>query len=308
MMEAALPVTVCIVALLSDRIFGEPKWHPLVLFGRFAKRTERSLNNSTKSAGILGVLLVTVPPSLIIYLIQINIEIFWLRALFDLLVMYIVIGWQSMKEHALAVMKPLVENKIETAREKLGVIVSRETKNMDEELIVGSTIESVLENGHDCVFASLFWYALLGPAGAVCHRLVNTLDAMWGYKNDRFLHFGWFAARLDDVMGWAPARLTAICYGLAGSLVGALSAWRDQSAKHKSPNAGLVIASGAGSLGILIGGPVTYDGMLQDKPWLGSGSRAVPRDISRTLTLVDRSLAIWMGIYALIILAIASQF
>ena len=308
MMEAAVPVTVCIVALLSDRIFGEPKWHPLVLFGHFAKRTEWSLNNNTKSAGILGVLLVTVPPSLIIYLIQINIEIFWLRALFDLLVMYIVIGWQSMKEHALAVVKPLVENKIETAREKLGVIVSRETKTMDEELIVGSTIESVLENGHDCVFASLFWYALLGPAGAVCHRLVNTLDAMWGYKDDRFLNFGWFAARLDDVMGWAPARLTAICYGLAGSLVGALSAWRDQSAKHKSPNAGLVMASGAGSLGILIGGPVTYDGMLQDKPWLGSGSRAVPRDISRSLTLVDRSLAIWMGIYALIILAIASQF
>ncbi len=306
-MEALIPGLVCLFALLLDRVFGEPKWHPLVVFGNAAIAVERWLNNKLKINGINALLLVCVPPCLIVLLIQLLLESIWLEMAFDITILYLVIGWQSMKQHAMRVFHKLELNDIDGARYDLSMIVSRDTQKMDEKLIVGSTIESVLENGNDCVIASLFWFAVFGPAGAVAHRLVNTLDAMWGYKNSRFLEFGWCAARMDDLMGWVPARLTAIGYGLSGSLASALTGWKAQVGQHKSPNAGLVMASGAGALKIMIGGPVEYDGEIQNKPWLGSGPRAEPQDINRTIGLINRSLLIWMIGYLIILSAILAQ-
>ncbi len=296
-----LPVLVCVVGLLGDRVFGEPRWHPLELFGRFAVSVEKRLNNRTSRArGGIALVLVTVVPVSGIFVLQQHLSNPWIRGIFDAGILVLVIGWQSMKEHAIRVVEPLIRGDLDEARRSLSWIVSRDTENMDPQQVVGSTMESVLENGHDCVLASLFWYALLGPAGAVMHRLVNTLDAMWGYRNARFESFGWAAARLDDVLGWAPARLTAICYGLAGSFPNAIRSWKHQLGKHKSPNAGLVMASGAGALGCTIGGPFVYEGKSQDKPWLGQGDPAQVGDIGRAIQLIDRTLCIWMVSYALV--------
>ena len=296
-----LPVLVCVAGLLGDRVFGEPRWHPLELFGRFAVSVEKRLNNRTSRVrGGIALVLVTVVPVVGIFVLQQNLSNPWIRGIFDAGVLALVIGWQSMKEHATRVVEPLIRGDLDEARQSLSWIVSRDTENMNPQQVVGSTMESVLENGHDCVLASLFWYALLGPAGAVMHRLVNTLDAMWGYRNPRFESFGWAAARLDDVLGWVPARLTAICYGLAGSFPSAIRSWKRQVGKHKSPNAGLVMASGAGALGCTIGGPVVYEGKSQDKPWLGQGDPAQVGDIGRAIQLIDRSVSIWMVSYALV--------
>lgn len=108
----------------------------------------------------------------------------------------------------------------------MALVVSRDTEGMDTSDVSRAAVESVLKNGSDAVFATLFWFALAGGAGALAHRLVNTLDAMWGYRTPRFLLFGWAAARLDDVLNWVPARLTAATYALLGCTRTALVCWR----------------------------------------------------------------------------------
>jgi adenosylcobinamide-phosphate synthase len=306
MLGIFLPVLVCAMALLLDRLFGEPRLHPLILFGNVANWLEKKLNNrQSRFNGAIAALWLISFPVTIVYIAQTSIESEYFQGALDLLILTFVIGWQSMKEHAEAVAKPLLAGDLSEARRQLAMIVSRNTEDMDEELIVGSTIESVLENGHDCVFASIFWFALLGPAGALMHRLANTLDAMWGYKNERYLQFGFFAARFDDVLGYLPARLTAISYAFSGSLVKAFTAWKNQIGQHKSPNAGLVMASGAGALEIVIGGPVKYDGVPMDKPYLGVGERAVAADIGRSIKLIEKSLMIWLLMYAAINYAVS---
>ena len=302
MSAAILPVLVCVTALLLDRLIGEPRLHPLVLFGNTAAWFEKRLNTrkSRINGGIATLILVGIPVAAL-WMLQLTLMATVFRPLLDIVVLTFVIGWQSMKQHAAAVSGPLLGGYPNISREKLALIVSRDTHNLNEEQVVGSTIESVLENGHDCLFASLFWYAILGPAGALLHRLVNTLDAMWGYKNERYLDFGFFAARLDDVLGYPSARLTATCYMLCGSSMLALKSWRDQIGNHKSPNAGLVMATGAGALGIVIGGPVRYGGKLQEKPYLGLGRPAQASDISRSIRLIEKALLVWLIVYALTI-------
>jgi adenosylcobinamide-phosphate synthase len=300
MSGAILPVLVCVTALLLDRLFGEPRLHPLVLFGNTAAWFENRLNTrkSRLSGGIAMVIVVGIPV-VALGMLQLALAATIFRPLFDIVILTFVIGWQSMKQHAMAVSGSLLGGYLSASRTKLAMIVSRDTHDLNEQQVVGSTIESVLENGHDCLFASLFWYALLGPAGALLHRLVNTLDAMWGYKNERYVEFGFFAARFDDVLGYLSARLTAISYMLCGSSMLALQSWRNQIGNHKSPNAGLVMATGAGALGIVIGGPVYYGGKLQEKPYLGLGRSAQAGDISRSIRLIEKALLVWLIVYAI---------
>ena len=295
-------------ALLLDRLFGEPKYHPLVLFGHAAQLIEGKLNRgNSRLNGLIALLAVTLIPVVIIYFISYWLEPYWFSWVFDIAVLALVIGWQSMKEHAMAVFIPLKNDNLEVARKKLSLIVSRDTEDMQTQTMTSSVIESLLENANDCLFSSLFWYAVLGPAGAVLHRLVNTLDAMWGYKNERYLQFGYAAAKLDDVLGWAPARLTGLCFTLSGSMANALKAWSRQRGKHKSPNGGLVMASGAGALGVTIAGPVSYNGILEDKIYLGVGEKATIKDIPRAITLVHKSIVIWLVGYTLLILLVINS-
>lgn len=295
MLTALLPVLCCVIALILDRLFGEPKYHPLVLFGLIASSLERRLNNrQSRINGFFAAFIVMALPVSGVFYLQLSLSNTWLQSGLNIALLYFVIGWQSMKQHAVAISNPLLNNDIDNARFHLSMIVSRDTSQMNEAQIVGSTIESILENGHDCVFASLFWFLVLGPAGALLHRLTNTLDAMWGYKNERYHQFGWFAARLDDLLGYLPARLTGLSYALCGSCKNALIAWRNQMGSHKSPNAGLVMASGAGALDIVIGGPTSYEGVMVDKVYLGIGKPALSIDIQRSMLLVEKSLLAWL--------------
>ena len=302
-LNALAPVIVCIVALLCDRVLGEPRHHPLVAFGHIANWLECKLNHGSRKIpriclGGFAVVLLVVVPGFCVYVAQGLVSGAIAGALFDILVLTIALGWRSMKEHSDDVCDALADGNLSQAREKLSRIVSRETGHMEAGKIPGPVIESLLENGNDCLFASLFWYAVLGPAGVVAHRLANTLDAMWGYKTPRFVDFGYVAARLDDGLGWIPARLTALCYALSGSFRRAMQAARAQAGKHKSPNGGLVMAAGAGALGITIGGPAVYHGALEDKIVLGAGETATPADIPRTVRLIERSVALWLAGYA----------
>ena len=137
---------------------------------------------------------------------------------------------------------------------------------------------------------------LLGGTGAVLFRLANTLDAMWGYKNPRFLHFGWAAARIDDALNYIPARLTALSYALFGETKRALACWRRQAPVWESPNAGPVMSAGAGSLGLALGGAAIYHGQIEERPVLGEGRPARGTDVPRALSLVRRSILLWLAV------------
>jgi adenosylcobinamide-phosphate synthase len=172
--------------------------------------------------------------------------------------------------------------------------------------VAKACVESTLENGNDAVFGVLFWFALFGGAGAVLFRLSNTLDAMWGYKTGRFLRFGWAAARIDDLLNYVPARLTAISYALLGQTRVALACWRRQAPTWESPNAGPVMSAGAGSLGLALGGPAIYHGQIEERPSLGEGLPARREDIPRALSLVRRGIALWLAAFLVVFMTIGT--
>jgi adenosylcobinamide-phosphate synthase len=154
----------------------------------------------------------------------------------------------------------------------------------------------LLENGNDAVFGTLFWFIVAGAPGAVLFRLANTLDAMWGYRTPRFLAFGCVAARIDDGLNWIPARLTASSYALLGNTRLAWCCWRSQAPAWSSPNAGPVMSAGAGALGLALGGAACYDGVMEDRPPLGTGRVASAADIGRAWRLVAGTTALWVGV------------
>jgi adenosylcobinamide-phosphate synthase len=189
------------------------------------------------------------------------------------------------------------------ARKRVGYLVSRQTDELDAPAVARAATESVLENGSDAVFAALFWFVVAGAPGVVLYRLSNTLDAMWGYRNERFERFGWAAARIDDVLNYIPARLVALTYAALGKTRLALECWYRQAPQWDSPNAGPVMAAGAGALGVELGGPAVYHGELHQRAILGEGPAADARAIDRGWALVQRGVWLW-----LLIICVGAEF
>jgi adenosylcobinamide-phosphate synthase len=292
-------LSICIlIALLLDYTLGEPRrGHPLILFGQLATYLENRLSAPTNNtllkqrlAGGLAVTIAVIPILLVVLLIN---EIEYLVTLLASVILYFCIAANSLEQHTLAVYSKLQENNPEQAKANLALIVSRETDNMDELAIRKATIESALENGADAIFAPLFWFIIAGPLGAIGYRMINTLDAMWGYKTPRHRHFGWFAARLDDCVNWIPARLTALSYALLGNTRHALLCWQQQAHKCDSPNAGPVMTAGAGALNLQLGGVAVYHGQRKQKPELGCGRLPTNYDIKRANLLIKMTLLTW---------------
>ncbi|WP_028534068.1 adenosylcobinamide-phosphate synthase CbiB [Paludibacterium yongneupense] len=286
-------------AVLLDRVCGEPRrWHPLVGFGRLATRVEARLRRrprsprSTRAAGLLGWLVLLLPPTVLAGVLARQPLI---APVVNVLLLYLCIAPRSLNQHALAVGDALVGKDLLRARDRVAMIVSRDTRRMHHSDVARATIESVLENGSDAVFAALFWYIVAGAPGVVLYRLANTLDAMWGYRNERFLHFGWAAARLDDVLNYVPARLTAISYCLLGDFRRGWRCWRTQAPTWYSPNAGPVMAAGAGALALELGGPAYYHGKWKARPLLGQGRAPDGHDIRRALGLVNGTIVLWLA-------------
>jgi adenosylcobinamide-phosphate synthase len=296
-------LAISVLALLLDRCLGEPRrWHPLVGFGALADQLEHRLNRggARRWRGVLAWLLLLLPAVGVAALLQILLRgysLLWfgVAAVF---IVYLAIGRQSLAEHARAVALALRAADMPAARRAVGRIVSRDTQRLDATEISRATVESVLENGSDAVIASLFWFAVAGLPGVVLHRLANTLDAMWGYRNERFEQFGWAAARLDDLLNWIPARLTALAYALCGSAAAALRCWYRQARHWSSPNAGPVMAAGAGALQVLLGGAASYAGALEQRPLLGCARAPRAADIGRALRLLDRAVLLWLVLLA----------
>ncbi len=298
---------VILLALLLDLWLGEPRqYHPLVGFGRLASYLEGKLNREESPArrwlGAAALGLALLPLTLLAALLA---ALPGWGMVVEVLLLYLAIGGSSLAQHGRAVMAALLAGDLVLARERVAWIVSRDTEALDETGVASATVESVLENGNDALFGAIFWFVIFGAAGVVLYRLANTLDAMWGYRSERYRQFGWAAARFDDLLNWVPARLTAGAYLLAGDAQRGWRCWREQGARSDSPNAGVVMAAGAGALGLQLGGPAHYHGRAVDKPWLGEGLSPGAWDIERAIALVRRALLYWLGV--ILVLAMLSH-
>jgi len=296
-MSLLIATGICLAALLLDTLLGEPRrMHPLVMLGALANRVERRLNpvtGGTQAAGVLALILVAAVPLLVVLGVAVLLPP-QLTPVFEILVLWLAIGLRSLAEHGQAVAVPLEAGQLEAGRTAVGQIVSRDTAALDETGVATAATESMLENGADAVFASLFWFLVAGLPGVVLHRTVNTLDAMWGYRNTRFNHFGRATARLDDLLNYLPARLTALTYALLGRTWQALRCWREQAPGWDSPNAGPVMAAGAGTLNVQLGGSAPYHGQWRERPVLGSGTKATAATVSAAIHLVRRGVLLWL--------------
>ncbi|MBU3059284.1 adenosylcobinamide-phosphate synthase CbiB [Pseudomonas indica] len=319
-----------------DAWLGEPqRRHPLVAFGRLANRIEARFNGPASAAeaaghphdraaalwerarvsllppvqaqegeagrgwrshGVTAWCLAVLPPTLLVWLLSLSPHFGWFV---EVLALYFALGLRSLYDHAMPVAQALRLGDLAEARRRVGFMVSRDTSQLDETGVARAATESVLENGSDAVFAALFWFVLLGAPGVVLYRLSNTLDAMWGYRNARFERFGWAAARIDDLLNYLPARLVALTYALQGRTRRALACWWRQAPAWDSPNAGPVMAAGAGALGVLLGGPAIYHGERHERPPLGEGRAPLARDIERALNRVWGGVALWLVLLVL---------
>jgi adenosylcobinamide-phosphate synthase len=282
--------------VVLDLLLGEARrFHPLVGFGRLASALERSLNRARlrHGRGLVAWALAVAPP------VAISVWICSVAGpLAHALLLYFCIGLRSLRDHNLPIAHALRQGRLPQARALTARIVSRDTQHASEAELAKASAESLLENGNDAVFGTLFWFALAGGPGAVLFRLANTLDAMWGYRSPRFKAFGWAAARIDDALNLVPARLTALSYVLLAPTLAdkrrAWQCWREQAPAWSSPNAGPVMSSGAGALGLALGGPAVYDGQIEQRPPLGRGRPAGAADIVRAWRLVAATTALWL--------------
>lgn len=300
MLMLSLPAVAClaVAGCVVDKLVGEPRAaHPLVAFGRLAARLERALNTGRRGrlAGLAAWLAAVAPPVALAAWLAAALP--WpLAAALHVALLWFALGARSLAEHVAPIAAALLRRDLAAARALTARIVSRDTSAADEAALSRAAVESALENGNDAISGALFWFAIAGGPGALLFRLANTLDAMWGYRTPRFARFGWAAARIDDALNWAPARLTAASYALLGDTASAWRCWRAQARHWDSPNAGPVMAAGAGSLNVVIGGPAVYHGAIEDRPVLGAGEPAAPVHVAAALSLVARTMILWLAL------------
>ncbi|MDP2560435.1 CobD/CbiB family cobalamin biosynthesis protein [Psychrobium sp. 1_MG-2023] len=304
LLDTLAAFSLCLTVLLAlglDHWLGEARrFHYLVGFGNLANQLEKKLNinsqhlkddqRSIKAVFIGGLswcLLVLPLPA--VYLLWLNELPWYLQILLDGFILYLAIGLNSLAQHAQQVYVPLQQDDLATARHYTSYLVSRDTSQLTPEQMSRATVESMLENGHDAVIASLVYYLVGGIPLVITHRLANTLDAMWGYKTTRFLSFGYAAARLDDVLGFISGKCTTLLYALQRPFGLSLKNAYQQGNQYKSHNGGWVMAAGATVISRTLGGSAQYHGATITSPTLGQGQAVTVQDIPRSVNVVRRA-------------------
>lgn len=282
-----------ISSYILDLVFGDPEWriHPVRCVGKIVSNLEKVLIGRRNifveriKGGILVILIIAISSLAAYFLLKISRELNpILGNLVWIYIGYTTIAVKDLQVKARTVFKALKDNYIEEARHKLSKIVGRDTDDLGQSEIIKATVESVAENTNDGIVAPLFYLILGGPVLAVAYKAVNTIDSMIGYKNEKYIHFGWFPARLDDVVNFIPARLTGLLIPISSFIL--RKYFRDSfktmlrdGHNHPSPNSGVSEAAMAGALGIRLGGGSFYQGIYVPKPYIGTGKREVSRDL-----------------------------
>ena len=272
---------IIIAAFCLDALAGDPRWlyHPVRMIGSLAMRMETPVRKIFRFDFAAGVFVVLVIVSLtggavwglLAIANQIHLLAYYSLSAF---LIYTTIASHDLASHSNDVYKQLIKNDMAGARNKVAMVVGRDTENLDEAEITRAAVESVAENTVDGVTAPLFYALIAGPIGAMIYKAINTLDSTFGYKNDRYIKFGWASARLDDVANFLPARLTSPVMCLAAGLlrlkpINAFKVMLSDRQNHSSPNSGFTEATMAGALGVQLGGLNYYFGAESQKPLIG---------------------------------------
>jgi adenosylcobinamide-phosphate synthase len=285
-----------------DQLLGDPRRrHPVAGFGVLAGWLERRTYADSRAAGAAHVTLLVGGAIGLGVLLQRPAWRPTTRFLITTAATWTVLGGRSLLREAELVAAQLGADDLPAARLQVRNLVGRETAELDGPEVARACLESVAENTSDAVVAPLLWGAVAGVPGLLAYRAVNTLDAMIGHRSPRYRHFGWAAARLDDVANWVPVRVAGWAAGLAAPLVGgsadaAAEAVRRDAGRHPSPNAGVVEAAFAGALGVRLGGRNIYHGQAEDRGVLGSGRPVEITDIARANRLAAAVSLLALGV------------
>ncbi|MFP5489808.1 MAG: adenosylcobinamide-phosphate synthase CbiB [Acidimicrobiia bacterium] len=260
-----------VVGTAIDQLAGEPPvaWHPVARYGTAMRTVEERLYRDRRATGVAHVAVGVGIAATAGYVTRRALG----RHVSTALAVAICAAGAMLDDEAHAMAALLRDEDLAAARERVRSLVGRDAVELDAGELSRAVIESVAENLVDAVTATLWWGAVLGPVGALGHRAVNTLDAMVGHHDDRYEHFGWASARLDDVVNYVPARLTAVAVAVARPHR-ACDVWRivrRDARRHPSPNGGVVEAAFAAALGVTLGGVNRYDGTVEDRGALGDG-------------------------------------
>ncbi len=307
-----------LAGFLIDCVVGDPPSlpHPVVLIGKaisiFEKRYREELPKTEEGERKAG--------------IYMNLTVLFLTALCSSILVYVskaispwlcfavctIMSWQifaakCLSDEAKKVLRALKEDGLVAARKQVGMLVGRDTENLTEEQVIKAAVETVAENTSDGVIAPMFWMMIGGPIAGFVYKAINTMDSMVGYKNEKYINFGRFSAKLDDVANYIPSRLSALGM-IAAAYLGigfdgpeAVRIWRRDRRNHSSPNSAQTESACAGALGVQLGGNAYYFGKLYEKPTMGDPKRAIEgEDINKACRLMYMTSIICLIVFELI--------
>ena len=291
---------------LLDKLLGDPQYlpHPVVGFGKMISFAEHRLNRGThrKAKGAVVALTLIIFVFVAIWLLRTlltsHLPVIVTLLLDTIIIFYCLAGTTLIRE-VRAVFLAL-DRSLDKGRRQVARIVGRDTSELSAQEVRTAALETLAENLSDGVIAPLFWLALLGTPGMLAYKMVNTLDSMIGYRTERYKDFGCWAARIDDVANYIPARLTALLMVVASGRISLLRFVHHYGRNHASPNSGYPEAALAGILDCRFGGPHRYFGQLFDKPYIG--------DNDRPLTTADMKIAIRINLFAETIMVLSELF
>ncbi len=317
---------VLMLGLALDAAIGDPDWlwrrfpHPVVLIGRLISWVEARANRSAwpdTVRRINGCGLVIVLTGLAA---AVGLSVHWLAAqsiaggVIEVVLVAILLAQRSLYEHVARVRDAFIvgpDAGLIGARKAVAMIVGRDPDTLDEAGVCRAAIETTAENFSDGIAAPAFWFAVLGLPGLLIYKAVNTADSMIGHRSQRYRAFGWAAARFDDGLNLAPARLSAVLVACVApvfgrSMIDVLRTVCRDAGKHRSPNAGWPETAFAATLGLALAGPRVYAGTTVADPWLNAGGRqaATPRDIERALALL---VAVCVALCGSVVLAVLAS-
>lgn len=298
------PVAILLLALAIDLAFGDMAVvfrflpHPVVLVRQATRFFDRRLNRDSRSdatrqfRGVLTVIVLVGGAAAIGAAISAYLRVVYYSWVIEALLVGVLLMQRGLFERVAELGKALQVLGPIGARGAVVKLVGHDPESLDEAGVARTAIEALFAKFSTAVIAPAFWYLLLGLPGLFAYKTASTLDNVIGHRSPRYLAFGWAAARFDDVLNWIPARLTAALISLAALMLpgaqagAAIRTTLADAKKHRSPNAGWPEAAAAGALGLALGGPRRYLGMVTDEPWLGSGrARATIVDIGNALRL-----------------------
>ena len=301
-MLAILPL---LAGWILDLLLGDPQWlpHPVVWFGKAISACEHKLNRGhhRKVKGAIVAMILIAFVFALTWLIR-----YWLLSLssyllllFDAIIIFYCLAGTTLIREVREVFFAL-DRSLEEGRQQVARIVGRDTSELSAQEVRTAALETLAENLSDGVIAPLFWFALLGTPGMLAYKMVNTLDSMIGYKTERYKDFGCWAAHIDDVANYIPARLTALLMILASGKLNLLAFVWKNGPRHASPNSGYPEAALAGILNCRFGGPHYYFGQLFDKPYIGENERPLTTADMKKAVRVNRVAEIWMLLLVLL--------